>query len=337
MAAKQTIVQVHQYNMEHPEQSVRVTEGPIPEPAKGQVLVRLTLRPVNPADIFSVQGVYPGFTPKELPAVPGLEGMGVVVKNGRGASKHQTGQRVTAAPFPAAIGQGTYQQYVCVDEAALLAVPDAVTDEAAAQFYINPVTVYGFYDVLKVPKGEYLMSNAAASTLGRMVIQLAKKRGVKTINLVRSAHHVDDLKKLGADEVIVTSEEDLVERVKEITGGKGAYATLECVGGENTQKLAQATRAGGTMIIYGAMGGFTFTCGIPDLLFRDLKIHGFWLQPYLEQAGDRAPQILQDIMQLLADGTFTPYTGTHFPLEKVAEAITETRLPKRGGKCFIEG
>lgn len=115
-------------------------------------------------------GVYPGFAPESLPAVPGLEGMGVVAKNGPGASKfkegkrtdrgldfgrqrtappaHSTpipfpcpswcaGQRVTAAPFPAQSGNGTWQQYICVQEEALLAVPDVVSDEAAAQYFVS--------------------------------------------------------------------------------------------------------------------------------------------------------------------------------------------------------
>ncbi|KAI3438921.1 hypothetical protein D9Q98_001335 [Chlorella vulgaris] len=318
----------------------RVVEGSIPEPSKGQVRVRLQLRPVNPADIFSVQGVYPGFASEEgssLPAVPGLEGMGVVDKCGAGASQFKAGQRVTGAPFDAAKGCGTWQQYVVVNEGQLLAVPDKVSDEAAAQFLINPVTLYGFFDVLKMPKGEYLLSNAASSTLGRMIIQLGKHYGIKTINLVRSAHHVDDLKALGADEVIVTTEEDLVERVKQITGGKGAYATLECVGGEITEQLVKATRNNGTVVVYGAMAAFSFCSGVHDVLFRGVTIKGFWLNPYLTSVGNRRSEVLKEVMNLLEQGTISPYSGTHYPLGEARQAIVETQTPKRGGKCFLEG
>ncbi|PRW59002.1 NAD(P)-binding [Chlorella sorokiniana] len=319
--------------------AVAVAQQPIPEPGQGEVLVRMKLRPCNPADLFSVQGVYPGFKPDSLPAVPGLEGMGVVEKNGPGANKFKEGQRVTAAPFPSVVkGQGTWQQYLSVPEAALLPVPDNVSDEAAAQFFVNPVTAVGFYRVLGVPKGEWLLSNAASSTLGRMVIQLGKKWGVKTINLVRSSHHVEELKALGADEVIVTSEEDLVQRVKEITGGKGAYGALECVGGDITGKVVEATRDNGEVLIYGAMAAFDFTCPIPPLLFRGVKLHGFWLAPFLGSlTGDQRRKLLEEIMTLLGDGSISPYTGTHFPLDKASDAISETAKPRRGGKCFIEG
>ncbi|KAL4459109.1 hypothetical protein ABPG75_013974 [Micractinium tetrahymenae] len=330
MGQTQEIVQVVEFNQEHPEQAVKVVEGPVPEPGQGEVLVRVQLRPVNPADLFSVQGVYPGFKPEKLPAVPGLDGMGVVERSGPGASKFKPGQRVTATPFDTAKGQGTWQQYVVLPEEKLMAVPHKLSDEAAAQFFVNPASAW-------VPKGEWLLSNAASSALGRMVIQLGKHYGVRTINLVRSSHHVEDLKQLGADEVVVTTEEDLVERVKEITGGKGAYAALECVGGDITEKVVQATRNGGTVFIYGAMAAFSITVCIPDLLFRDVTLRGFWLNPYLLKAGERRGKILEEVMQLLADGVIETSGGQHFPLDQVADAIQETQTPQRGGKCFLEG
>ncbi|KAL4427108.1 hypothetical protein ABPG77_001112, partial [Micractinium sp. CCAP 211/92] len=341
MDRSQKIVQVHQYNQEHPEKAVTVVEGPVPEPGQGQVLVRIQLRPVNPADLFSVQGVYPGFKPEKLPAVPGLDGMGVVEQNGPGASRFKPGQRVVATPFDTLTGQGTWQQYVVVPEEKLMAVPESLSDETASQFLVNPVWTGAcrvrWHSITRgkntrcvlvrqracccaaawqqpgravtvahqqmhvkvcslcpeackvppllawqVPEGEWLLSNAASSTLGRMVIQLAKHYGVKTINVVRSGHHVEDLKKLGADEVIVSTEEDLVGRVKDITGGKGAYAALECVGGDVTQKILQCTRDGGTVFVYGAMASFELKACIPDLLFRDVTLKGFWLTTYLK-------------------------------------------------------
>ena len=83
------------------------------------------------------QGVYPGFTPASLPAVPGLDGYGVVEKNGPGASKFPAGARVVAAPWPVKEGRGTWQQYVAVPEAALVAVAEGVSDADAAQFLVR--------------------------------------------------------------------------------------------------------------------------------------------------------------------------------------------------------
>ena len=90
-----------------------------------------------------MMGVYPGFTPASLPAVPGLEGTGVVVGLGAGATKFAVGQRVVSIAWPAKVGSGTWQEYVCVAEAALCPVPEGVSDEAAAMALVNPVTIVG--------------------------------------------------------------------------------------------------------------------------------------------------------------------------------------------------
>lgn len=324
-----------------PSKVLRLAEAPRPTPGPGQVLVRMKLRPINPADHFSILGVYPGFQPKEYPAVPGLEGVGVVEENGPGASKFAVGQRVVGTPFDTIHGgSGTWQQYMLVGEGCLAAVPDAVSDDAAAQAWINPVTTVGMVDeVLKVPAGEWLLQTAAASVLGRQVIQLAKHRGIKTINVVRREQVADELKALGADEVVVSADgEGLVERVQEITGGRGAYAAIECVGGELFAKVAAAVRSGGTCIIYGAMSGLTATYNIPDVLFRDVVVRGFWLIPYMAglPAAERE-RVMATVLQLLADGIITPYSGERFPLDQVVAAAQASKVDARGGKVLLEG
>ena len=101
---------------------------PKPTPTGSEVLVRLLVRPVNPADSLSIMGIYPGFRPASLPAVPGLEGMGVVEAVGDKVTLVKTGQRVVPLNAP-----GTFQEYVIMAQEALLPLPDDVTDEAAAQ------------------------------------------------------------------------------------------------------------------------------------------------------------------------------------------------------------
>lgn len=341
MAAQTNLrVQLDAFNIKDPVASISVASAPIPEPAEGEVLVRLMLRPVNPADVFSLQGVYPGFRPSALPAVPGLEGMGTVVSNGPGSSKFAPGQRVAGAPFDSVeSGCGTWQQYIVAKESSLVAVPDGVSDDAAAQFWVNPVTVVGMLDVLAVPQGEYLLQTAAGSVLGRQVIQLAKHRGIRTISVVRRQELADELKALGADEVVVSVEgEGLVDKVREITGGRGAYAAIECIGGEIFAQVCGAVRDNGSVLIYGAMSGLTATYAIPDPLFRGVKISGFWLMPYTNSLpADERAKMMEGVMQLLKDGVITPYAGRRFPLDQVKEAVAVATSAARGGKALLEG
>ncbi|KAK9829662.1 hypothetical protein WJX72_007192 [[Myrmecia] bisecta] len=311
-----------------------LAETPVPEPGPHEVLVRVYLRPCNPTDIFSIQQAWPDNP--DLPAVPGSEGVGKVEKVGPGVTRVKPGQRVVAAPWPTFHGQGTWQQYVVVPEKHLVLVPDEVPDQEAAQFWINPVTVYGMLDTLQVPKGEYLLQTAAGSTLGREMIAYAKHVGVKTINLVRRGEQKDELKAIGADEVL-TFDEDVVGQVMKITGGKGAYGAIDAVGGEVTEKVMSAVRPKGTVLVYGAMSGPTLQVKIFDPLYYGKILTGWVIYFWIDTLGERRQEVLNKVMDLIKQGVIKPYSGKAFPLEKYDEAIKESQKEARGGKVFLEG
>lgn len=333
-------VQLSGFDAGNPTSTIKVVAAPRPVPGEGEVLVRLTLRPCNPADIFSVMGVYPGFRPASFPATPGLEGVGVVEENGSGASKYTVGQRVVGTPYSSIKGgSGTWQQYIVAKESDLLAVPDDVNDEIAAQFLVNPVTVYGMLEELAVPEGEYLLQTAAGSVLGRQIIQLAKHRGIKTVNVVRRQEQVEELKQLGADEVVVSADgADLPAAVKAATGGKPAYAAIECVGGELFGAVASSVRDHASVILYGAMSGLSASFSIPDLLFRGVVARGFWLNIYLHsmEAAEKE-RVCKAVLQLLSDEIITPYHGQRFSLDDIEAAIGAATSAARGGKVLLEG
>ncbi|CAI5982320.1 unnamed protein product [Closterium sp. NIES-65] len=138
-----------------------VTDKPVPSLGPNQVLVRMQLRPVNPADGLCAMGYYPGFAPASaLPATLGLEGMGVVAALGEAAAQSApdlaVGRRVVPLLALGALeaGGGAWQEYVAVDAAHVAAVPAGVRDEDAAQLAVNPLTVLGMLNQLNVPKGE---------------------------------------------------------------------------------------------------------------------------------------------------------------------------------------
>lgn len=310
--------------------NIEVQHVDVPEPSDGQALVKMTLRPINPTDLLSSAGVYPG-TEGRLPFTQGSEGVGTVAKSKSG--KFKEGQRVVAAGG----WDGTWQEYALVDESKLLLVPDHLEDDIAAQFYVNPVTVIGMVDASGVPKGEYLLQGAAGSALGRQLVQYCKHIGVKTINIVRRAEQVQQLKDLGADEVINMKEEDVAKRVSEITGGKGAYAALDPVVGDFTSKALQSIRPGGTVHVYGALSGTDVTFTVMDVLPTAKAVRGFILAAWLHAAGpEKAQERLQSALKLLADGVMTPPKATEvYPLSDLHKAIAAHQKSGRDGKVFI--
>lgn len=311
--------------------NIELQQVDIPEPKDGQAMVKITLRPINPTDLLSSAGVYPGIADR-IPFVQGSDGMGTIVKSASG--KFKEGQRVTAAGWAA---YGSWQEYAVVDESKLLAVPDGLSDEVAAQFYVNPVTVVGLADAAGVPKGGYLLQGAAGSALGRMLIQYAKHVGIKTINIVRRAEQVQQLKDLGADEVINEKEEDVVARVQDITGGEGAYAALDPVAGDFTATMLQCIRQQGTVHTYGALKATNVTFGVVDALTGMKAVRGFFLGLWLYGDGpEKAQERLQHTMQLLADGVMTPIKATEvFPLADLHKAIAAHQKAGRDGKIML--
>ncbi|CAI7801871.1 unnamed protein product [Closterium sp. NIES-54] len=320
-----------------------VTDKAVPSPGPNQVLVRMQLRPVNPADGLCAMGYYPGFAPANaLPATLGLEGMGVVAALGEAAAQSApdlaVGRRVVPLLALGALeaGSGAWQEYVAVDAAHVAAVPAGVSDEDAAQVAVNPLTVLGMLNQLNVPKGEYLVQSQAGSTLGRMLIQVARSRGIRTINVVRRAAQAAELKALGGDEVICSTDESVPERVRVITGGRMAHAAVESVAGDLTGAVLSSVRPGGTVLLFGGASGATFSASIGDFIFRDVTLKGFWVGPYLKSLSHEQRQaVVKEAFDLIASGTVTPFTGDKMDLSEFAAALKNQMAENRQGKILL--
>ncbi len=230
--------------------------------------------------------------------------------------------------------EGSWRQYVCVKEELVWAVPDSISDEAAAQFIATPWTLYGMLTYLKVPTGEYVLQTAAGSVLGRQVIQLAKHWGIKTINVVWRAEQKEELKALGADEVISTDEdEDVGTRVKEITGGKLADGAIDPVAGTLTKQVAASVRDGGQVFLCGSLGGNDITIGVGDL-FRGVCVTQWNL--YNEMASAERRKVFTDgVSKLMEAKIIVPLVGETYDLGDFQLAIKKTLEVARCGKVLL--
>lgn len=260
-----------------PADVLHLEDLPLPQPRSNQVRLRLTHRPINPSDLLTISGEY-GRLPR-LPATPGFEAVGRVEALGDEVTGWNTGARVVPLT-----GGGTWCESIVVNAAALVPVPDNVSDQAAAQLIANPVTAWVMLEEeLNLGPGDWVLQTAAGSTLGRLVIQLARLRGYRTINLVRRREQVDDLLALGADAVFATADGDVVARIKQVTDGRGASGALDAVGGEMGGQALRGLRPGGTMLIYGMLSGEPLPLHNGEMLFRGLTARGFWLTHWFQQ------------------------------------------------------
>ncbi|HEU4422828.1 MAG TPA: zinc-binding dehydrogenase [Pilimelia sp.] len=146
---------------------------------------------------------------------------------GVGVDGVTVGQRVVTVGV-----SGTWQEYVVADAERVLPVPAGMSTSTAAQLITNPLTALVLVtSELDVQPGEWLMQTAAGSTVGKVVLQLARHLGAKTINVVRRRSAVEEILELGGSEVICMEDEDLRERVAKIVGDQGVHKALDCVAG----------------------------------------------------------------------------------------------------------
>ena len=318
------------YEFGNPADVLRVEDAPTPEPGANQVQVRMRARSINPSDLLTVRGLY-GSLPV-LPATPGLEGMGEVSAVGDGVQNLRPGQRVIPLGVP-----GTWQEYILAAGAQLIPVPDSVSDQTAAQFVVNPLTAWIMtVEELGLQPGEWLLQTAAGSTLGRVVLQIARLRGFKTINVVRRREQVEELKTLGADEVICTADEDIAERVKQITGKAGLTKAIDAVGGQTGAAVVSALGRKGVMLVYGALSMEPMPVDIGRVIFTTSTIQGFWLTDWFRTtAPERLQSTTTELLRLMAMNEIVPPVEAEYPLSEVLAAVARSETSGRHGKVLL--
>jgi NADPH:quinone reductase-like Zn-dependent oxidoreductase len=323
-------VRFHEFG--NPAEVLRVEEVERPVPGAGQVLVRMRARAINPSDLLTVRGLS-GSLPVP-PATPGLEGMGEVAELGEGVTHLSAGQRV----IPLGVA-GTWAEFIVAPATQLIPVPDSVSDQAAAQFVVNPLTAWIMtVEELALQPGEWLLQTAAGSTLGRVVLQIARRRGFKTINVVRRREQAEELKTLGADACICTDEEDIPERVREITGKEGLRKAIDAVGGETGAAVVHALGRGGVMLVYGLLSGQPMPIDGGRMIFTSSTVRGFWLGDWMRTAPpERQQAVTVEMLRSMASNEIVPPVEAEYPLSEVLAAVAHSERPGRSGKVLLVG
>ncbi|SFJ30120.1 NADPH:quinone reductase [Halobacillus dabanensis] len=237
------------YEFGRPQDVLKVESIDIEPPKDDDVLVRMVARPINPSDLIPIRGSYSHRI--SLPNIPGYEGVGIVEDVGTSVSPNLIGKRVLPLR-----GEGTWQEYVKTKAELAVVVPHSIDDFTASQMYINPITAWVVCtEVLKLRADDVLLVNACGSSIGRIFAQLSKVIGFRLIAVTRNNKHTDDLLRLGASDVIDTSENSLYETVMELTNGLGADAAIDSVGGVPGTNLAFSVHPNGVFLTIGLLSG----------------------------------------------------------------------------------
>ena len=316
-----------------PEQVLKVQERSKPTPARGEVQVRMIASPVNPSDLMYIEGRY-GLQPKQWPATPGFEGLGVVEATGGGLLGWiRKGKRVAVINGV----MGNWSEYTVTTARQVIPVPADIPDDQAATFFVNPATALALTrHVLKVPPGEWLLQSAAGSALGKMVIALGRKHGFRTINTVRRKEQIEELKALGADAVLCESDGPIDEQVKKVVAGGVKYA-MDPVGGATGSAVIRSLADGGRCIHFGSLSAESLTVDPRVLISGNKRVEGFWLGEWAK--GQRIVKILRlirEVRSLMREGVLKTHIAETFPLDRVQDAVRMAATPGKAGKVLLK-
>jgi NADPH:quinone reductase-like Zn-dependent oxidoreductase len=318
-----------------PAEVLQVRDVPLPEPARGQVRIRMIASPVNPSDLMVTRGRY-GRLP-QLPATPGFEGVGVIDAVGGGLLARLRGLRPGRRVAVLNSQGGNWQEMVIIPARQAVPVPEDLPDEQVASFFVNPATALVMTrNVLRVPAGAWLLQTAAGSALGRMVIHLGRHYRFRTINVVRRREAMAELRALGADEVLCSADEDIVKRVQEITHGAGVPYALDAVGGSAGLTALRSLGNHGQLLVYGTLSGEPVPLELRVLMAGQKRLEGFWLSEWArEQSVVGMLRLFRQLIQLMRAGVLTTPVGTTFPLDDWRAAVTQAETPGRSGKVLL--
>lgn len=296
------------------------TEVPTPRPGPGEVLVRAEAIGVNRPDVLIRRGEYPWMPP--LPAIPGIEMCGVVTETGEGVTTAAPGDRVVVSARDLPERGGCYAQYVAVPVTATYPVAQDCDAEAAACLANYQVAYLLLTEGARgMPVGSVYVA-AASGGIGNALVELAHSAGHRVIAGVGSAAKADAVSRLGADEVIVTSEGDVVEGILAATAGRGVDLVLDPIGGATLASMFAALAPFGLVVSYGRLAGrkqediyeAMFRHQTRNPAFRLFTMHAF------DGGSEVRRGALRHLLSLLAEGAISPPVTARFALAEAAQA-----------------
>ncbi len=313
-----------------PRDVLRLAEVPVPEVADGEVLVRMVAASISPGDFLFVGGLYP---PPHKPTLPGqiagAHGIGIVERCGEGAA-------IRTGSLVALDAHGTWAEYVSVPADWLAPLPADYPIEKGAQLF-NIITAWDLLADANAQAGQWVAVTGGNSSLGSMVTQFAAARGVRVISLVRQIRTGRDPRLLGATEAIELTglSVPLVDKVRDLTGGDGLNAVIDCVGGPAFGDLIRGAALHCQVIVYGGMSEESFHLHNYDILLKNVSIRAHGYRYFFSPSRSHDNGFLQEVIGASSASDFrVPFGGLH-KLDDFTNAIEQTLSYAGGGKHFF--
>ncbi len=297
-----------------------------PQPGAGEIRLAVAFAGINFIDVYNRSGLYPV---KTLPAIAGREGAGIVDAVGAGVDGWRPGER--AAFFDAPYG---YAERVVLPAARALAIPAALSLEAAAALPLQGMTAdYLVRTIGAVGPGDLVVVHAAAGGVGLLAVQMAKAAGATVVGTCSSAEKAARARAAGCDHVVRHGAADLPAEVLRLSGGRGADLVLDSIGQATFADSVKATRARGTVVVYGQSSGMIEPFS-PRPVLGSRTLVSATLADYVREAGELAER-WQRVAGAAAAGSLRVAIDSILPLAEAAEAHRRLESRATSGKLLL--
>ncbi len=312
---------------------LKVEELSAMEPGNGEVRLKVEAIGLNRAEVMFRQGQY--LETPQLPSRLGYEAAGIVDAVGPGTGDIKIGDRVSTIPSFSIGAYGVYGESAIVPAYAVAQYPENLSAVEGAAIWMQFLTAYGaLIEFGRLQKDDYILITAASSSVGQAATQIAKSVGAHVIATTRGAAKKSFLVDSGADRVIVTDEEDLVESVMATTSGKGANMIFDPVAGPMLVELADAAASGATIFEYGALSPAPTAYPLFSALAKGLTVRGYTLFEIVKNP-ERLARGKEFVCNGLEAGVLKPIIDRTFPLESIVEAHRYMESNQQKGKIVV--
>lgn len=312
---------------------LKIEEENSKQPGKGEVRLQVHAVGLNRAELMFARGQY--LEHPKLPAGIGYEAAGAVKAIGPDVDKSWLGKSVSTIPAFSMNDYSMLGEEVIAPVTALGEYPAKLSPAEGAAIWMQYLTAYGaLIAIAHLAKGDFIVIPAASSSVGIAATEMAKAEGAVSIAATRKSNKKAELLSLGADHVIATEEEDIVARVNEITGGKGARVIFDPVAGPSLEKLAEAAAPGGIIVEYGALSMQPTPFPLFAALGKGLCIRGYTLME-ITRNPEKLATAKKYVFDRLADGRFHPKIAKKFPFAQTVDAYRFLESNAQVGKVVI--
>jgi NADPH2:quinone reductase len=305
-----------------------VKEIPAPEPGPGEVRIKVRAAAVNFPDLMQTRGEHQHKPP--VPFVPGMELAGEVDAVGQGVTAFRPGDAVCGG------GRGGMAEYAVLPAAGLRKKPDALTFSQAAGYPVAYLTAYvAFERCGRVQPGEWVLVHGAAGGVGLAAVDLAQIMGAKVIAASASDHKLEVIQREYAPNAVVNVTGGFRERVKEITGGRGADVIYDPVGGDVFDESIRCIAFGGRILSIGFTSGRLPTLPVNIALIKGFSVIGVRAGEYGRQFPQKGRENQEAIWRLAEEGKVRPRVDAEYPLDQWREAFDSLADRKVIGKTIV--